>query len=270
MPNIDDWTYRIHEGDCLDVMSRMPADSVDLIVTSPPYAMARKKTYGGIPHEEYVDWFMPRAEQMMRILKPTGSFVLNIKENVKDGERTTYVLELILAMKRAGWRWVDEYMWHKTCMTPGKWPNRLKDGFERCYHFSIMPQFKMRQDSVKVPMSDSMRQKSLNSNFKDYREKSATGSGANINYSSFVGMETVYPSNVLHFAAVSYNSGHPAAYPEEIPAFFVKLFTDEGDVVLDPFSGSGTTYDVAQRAGRKPIGIEIKPEYIRQPDRLLF
>ena len=86
-------------GDCLEIMRGMRDDSIDLIITSPPYADARRHTYGGIPPDEYVDWFLPRAKEMKRILKPTGSFVLNIKEKAIKGERHTYVLKLILALK---------------------------------------------------------------------------------------------------------------------------------------------------------------------------
>ncbi len=110
----------VNHGDCLDVMRRMPADFVDLIVTSPPYADARAHTYGGIRPDEYVPWFVERAVEMHRVLKPTGSFVLNIKEKAVSGERHTYVLELILALKReVGFRWVEEYIWHKTTSAPG-------------------------------------------------------------------------------------------------------------------------------------------------------
>ena len=95
-----EWANRVHIGDCLDIMRTLPADSIDLIVTSPPYADARAHTYGGISPDDYVEWFTKRAEEMFRILKPTGSFALNIKEKVVDGQRHTYVLDLILALSR--------------------------------------------------------------------------------------------------------------------------------------------------------------------------
>ena len=132
----------LHCGDCLEVMRGMDAGSVDLIMTSPPYADARKHTYGGVPPDEYVEWFLPRAETMQRVLKPTGSFVLNIKEKCVDGERSTYVLELILALKKQGWRLVEEYIWAKSCSMPGKWPDRFRDGWEHCLHFSIAKAFR--------------------------------------------------------------------------------------------------------------------------------
>lgn len=110
----------LYLGDCLDVLAKFDADSIDLIVTSPPYADRRSKTYGGINPNVYVDWFMPRAEQFMRVLKPTGTFILNIKEKAVDGERHTYVIELILEMKKLGWLWTEEFIWHKKNSYPGK------------------------------------------------------------------------------------------------------------------------------------------------------
>ncbi len=143
----------IHHVDCLEVMRGLPSDCVALIVTSPPYADARSHTYGGIAPDEYVEWFLERAAEMRRVLKPTGSFVLNIKEKAVDGERHTYVLELILALKQqAGFRWVEEYIWHKTTSAPGKWKYRFRDAWERILHFSKTKDFKMNQEAVKVPI----------------------------------------------------------------------------------------------------------------------
>ena len=150
-----EWGHAIHLGDCLNVLRQMPADYVDLIVTSPPYADARQHTYGGKPPNGYVEWFMPRATEMLRVLKPTGSFVLNIKERCADGERHTYVLDLILALKHdVGFRWVEEYIWHKTTAMPGKWKYRFRDAWERILHFSKTPDLKMRQDAVKQPIGE--------------------------------------------------------------------------------------------------------------------
>jgi DNA modification methylase len=114
-------------GDCLEILQEIPSNSVNLIVTSPPYADSRKNSYGGVSPDKYVEWFLPIAAELQRVLENDGSFVLNIKEKVVDGERHTYVLELILAMKKQGWLWTEEYMWHKRNSTPGKWSNRFLD-----------------------------------------------------------------------------------------------------------------------------------------------
>ena len=120
----------LYLGDCLEVLANFEADSFDLIMTSPPYADRRTKTYGGVNPDEYVNWFMPRAEEFLRVLKPSGTFVLNIKEKAVDGERHTYVIELILEMRRQGWLWTEEFIWHKKNSYPGKWPNRFRDAWE--------------------------------------------------------------------------------------------------------------------------------------------
>ena len=103
----------IKKGDCLDVLKDYPDNFFDLIVTSPPYGDSRLNSYGGIPPDEYVAWFLPRSEQFLKVLKPTGTFLLNIKERVVDGERHTYVIELILALRQQGWLWTEEFVWHK-------------------------------------------------------------------------------------------------------------------------------------------------------------
>lgn len=100
-------------GDSREQLKRLPEDSVDLIVTSPPYADQRKNTYGGIHPRDYVEWFLPISEQLLRVLKPTGTFILNIKEKAVNGERSVYVIELILAMRQQGWLWTEEFIWHK-------------------------------------------------------------------------------------------------------------------------------------------------------------
>ena len=250
------------EGDCLAVLSGMPAESVDLVVTSPPYADQRKATYGGVPADQYVEWFKPIAEQLHRVLKPSGSFVLNIKEKAVNGERHTYVLELILELRRMGWLWTEEYMWHKKNSFPGKWPNRFRDSWERCLHFTKQRQFAMFQDAVMVPMGDWKAKRLAKLSDTDRtRDESAVGSGFGKKIENWVGRDMAYPTNVLHFATECGNKSHSAAFPSALPEFFVKLFSKENDVVLDPFAGSGTTLAVAQRLGRQAIGIELTPSY---------
>ena len=119
-------------GDCEVVLRDFPDDCVDLIFTSPPYADCRKDTYGGIHPDQYVEWFLPKSEQLLRVLKPSGTFVLNIKEKAIKGQRHTFVIELILRMKEQGWLWTEEFVWHKKNCYPGKWPNRFRDAWERC------------------------------------------------------------------------------------------------------------------------------------------
>lgn len=261
----------ILQGDCLDVLSRQKADSIDLIVTSPPYADSRKGTYGGIHPDKYVDWFLARAKQFFHVLKPTGSFVLNIKEKVVNGERHTYVLELILGLRKQGWLWTEEYVWHKKNSYPGKWPNRFRDSWERCLHFTKQKHFKMNQEAVMVPMGDwaESRLKTLGKN-DVVRFDSQVGSGFGKNIANWASRTMAYPTNVLHMPTECGNKKHSAAFPYDLPAWFIKLFTDEGDWVLDPFMGSGTTLKVARDLGRHSIGIDILDEYCQMSREILL
>jgi DNA modification methylase len=237
-------------------------NTFDLIVTSPPYADKRKSTYGGVAPDKYVEWFLPLSHQFLRVLKPTGTFVLNIKEKAENGERHTFVIELILALRRQGWLWTEEFIWHKRNCYPGKWPNRFRDAWERCLQFNKARHFKMNQEAVMVPMGDwvGARLKSLGKN-DIVRFDSQVGSGFGKNIQNWVGRDKAYPSNVLHLATECGNKSHSAAFPEALPEWFIKLFTDEGDYVLDPFVGSGTTCAVAQRLRRNSVGVEILAEY---------
>ncbi len=249
-------------GDCLDVLKQIESNSVDLVVTSPPYSDQRGSTYGGIKPEKYVEWFTPITAELLRVLKPTGTFVLNIKEKVADGERHTYVLELILEMRKQGWLWTEEFIWHKKNCYPGKWPNRFRDAWERLLQFNKDRKFNMYQDNVMVPTGDWAKTRLKNLSETDKRrDNSKVGSGFGKNISKWVGRDMAYPSNVLHMATESSNKNHSAVFPKELPTWFIKLFTKPGDVVLDPFLGSGTTCIVAKQMGRNSIGIEIKKEY---------
>lgn len=249
-------------GNCAEELKKIPDDSVDLIVTSPPYADQRRQTYGGVHPDEYVDWFLPISQELLRVLKPSGTFILNIKERVMDGERHTYVLELILAMRQQGWLWTEEFAWHKKNCYPGKWPNRFRDAWERLLQFNKAKKFKMFQDEVRVPTGDwaKTRLKKLSETDKR-RNESKVGSGFGKNISNWLDRDMAYPTNVLHMATECGNQNHSAAFPETLPEWFIKLFTQENDYVLDPFMGSGTTLRAAHRLNRNSIGIEILEEY---------
>lgn len=249
-------------GDCKEVLKTFSENSIALIVTSPPYADRRINTYGGIKPENYVDWFLPISKELLRVLKPDGTFILNIKEKAEDGERNIYVLELILALRKQGWFWTEEFIWHKKNCYPGKWPNRFRDAWERCLQFNKTKKFNMYQDAVRVPIGHwaNMRLKNLSETDR-IRDISKNGSGFGKNISNWLNKETVYPTNVLHLSTECNNKNHSAAFPYVLPEWFIKLFTKEFDTVLDPFMGSGTTIKVAKDLKRNAIGIEILPEY---------
>ncbi|HLF45370.1 MAG TPA: site-specific DNA-methyltransferase [Chitinophagaceae bacterium] len=249
-------------GDSKKMLKTLSDNSVDLIVTSPPYADQRKGTYGGIHPDKYVEWILPITKELFRVLKPTGTFILNIKEKVLNSERSTYVMELILEMRKQGWLWTEEFIWHKKNCYPGKWPNRFRDAWERLLQFNKDKKFNMYQDQVMVPMGNWAKTRLKNlSNTDKIRDNSKVGSGFGKNISNWLTRDKAYPTNVLHLATECNNKNHSAAFPEELPEWFIKLFTKENDLVLDPFMGSGTTILVANRMKRHSVGIEIVREY---------
>lgn len=254
----------IRLGDCKDALKSFPDNSIDLIITSPPYAERRKHTYGGIPAGKYVEWFLPRSEQFFRTLNDKGTFILNIKEHASQGERSTYVLELILALRKQGWLWTEEFIWHKKNCYPGRWPNRFRDSWERLLQFNKQKKFNMYQDAVKVPIGGWIHNRMHKLSVNDrQRMSAATNSRMGRNVSRWAGKETVYPSNVLHMAGECGNKKHSAVFPVPLPVWFINLFTQEGDLVLDPFMGSGTTVVAACETGRRGAGMDILPENVK-------
>lgn len=257
-----DFLNKIIHGDCQTVLAQLPSQCIDLIITSPPYAEKRKTSYGGIKADEYVGWFIPITQELKRVLKPTGSFVLNIKEPAIDGERHTFVIELILELRRQGWFWVEEYCWHKKNCFPGKWPNRFRDSWERCLHFTLNKKFAMYQEAVMVPSGKWQDKRLKNLGKSDaQRNKSTTASGLSRKVANWLTRDMAYPTNVLHLATECTNRGHSAAFPIDLASWFIKLFTQPNDVVLDPFIGSGTTAIACQDLNRNFIGVEIDKKY---------
>ncbi len=250
-------------GDCEKVLKTLPDNCIDLIFTSPPYADQRKTTYGGIKPDEYVNWFMPKATEFFRVLKPQGTFILNIKERVVNGERHTYVIDLIHKMRECGWLWTEEFIWHKKNSYPGKWPNRFRDNWERLLQFNKNKKFNMYQEAVMVPVGDWAKDRLSNLSDTDkIRDESKVGSGFGKNISNWVGRQKVYPNNVIHLATECSNRNHSAAFPIDLPLWFIKLFTKPNDLVLDPFIGSGTTAVAALQLGRKYLGIDTEKNYV--------
>ena len=262
---------KIFCGDCEKILNDFPTNSIDLIMTSPPYSDSRKNTYGGIHPAKYIDWFLPKSKVFFNILKNDGTFILNIKERVFSGERHTYVIELILEMRKQGWLWTEEFIWYKKNCHPGKWPNRFRDSWERCLQFNKNKKFNMYQDKVMVPVGEwaKKRLKKL-SKVDKIRNNSKVDSGFGKNVSNWIGREKVYPTNVLHLSTECSNKNHSAVFPQSLPEWFIKLFTKKGDIVLDPFVGSGTTALVAKKLGRKYIGVDINIDYCNMAKQRLL
>tara|TARA_B100002019_G_scaffold275809_1_gene274032 strand:+ start:13285 stop:14172 length:888 start_codon:yes stop_codon:yes gene_type:complete len=275
----------LYLGDAKKVLNeRIETESIDLIITSPPYSDRRKNEYNSYSIKDYNAWFLEVSEELYRVLKPKGSFILNIKEGARNGEKETYVLELILALKKQGWYWIEEYCWHKKNAMPGKWPNRFRDAWERCLHFTKELKFSMYQEAVMIPIGEwsKSRFKSMkgdNFNEADFiRRKSSTNNKIARNVSNWMNRslvypdnviftdeeELIYPTNVLYQSAESGNKKHSAVFPIYLPLWFIKLFSQENDIVLDPFIGSGTTALAAIQTNRKYIGIDISEEFVLQ------
>lgn len=251
-------------GDCEKVLQKFPDNYFDLIFTSPPYADQRNNTYGGINPDSYVNWFLPKTSEFFRVLKPTGTFILNIKERVVKGERHTYVIELILEMKKQGWLWTEEYIWHKKNSYPGKWPNRFRDSWERLIQFNKTKNFIFNQNDVMVPVGDWAKSRLANLSETDKkRDESRVKSGFGKKISNWINREKVYPTNVIHLATECGNKNHSAAFPIDLPKWFIRLFTNENGIVLDPFIGSGTTAVAALELNRSFVGVEIIPEFVQ-------
>lgn len=243
---------------------------VDLIVTSPPYADARKKHYDGVHPDKYADWFMTFHEPFYKALKPSGSLVVNIKDKVVNGVRHRYVWKTIEALCDQGWYAIDDYIWHKTNPMPGFWPNRLRDGWEYCFHLSKAKQPYFNSDAVRKPIGDwvSSRLTKLSQNDLS-RHNSVNASGFGRDISKWVGKKTVLPSNVISKALVGKNKGHPAVFPVDLPLFFIKLLCPEDGLAVDPFGGSGTTGAAALSLGRDCVLIDNNDQYCREAVRRL-
>jgi site-specific DNA-methyltransferase (adenine-specific) len=245
-------------GDCLHRLKQVPDQSVQLVMCSPPYAQQRRASYGGVDADHYVPWFLERAKEFQRVLKPGGTFILNLKEHADQGRRHAYVMELVLALREMGWVHTETWIWNKTTSFPGKWSNRFRNAWEPLFQFNLSRNFVMHQDAVMTPTGD-WRKKPA----KVGRYTSTNGSGLARDNSRWNHRDKVYPSNVLSIAPVAINRGHPAVYPVALPTFFVKLFSSEGDLVVDPFEGSGTTGLAAAKLGRRYVGVEIVDSYHR-------
>ena len=268
--------HRLVCGDCRDhatVARLFDGKTANLAITSPPYATQREydpaSGFKPVPPDEYSDWFRDVAANIAASLAADGSYLLNIKEHAADGERDLYVKDLVIAHRRQwGWRFVDEFCWRKTDNgVPGGWGNRFKNAWEPVFHFCRQPEIKFRPQSVGHVSEDCF-------DYSPNNPKSTSGSGllgtgargsaagqpgAADEDGRFTGIAR--PSNVVEVKSESSQGSHSAPFPRALVEFFVKAFSDAGDIVFDPFLGSGTTIAAAHVLGRTGYGIEISPAY---------
>ena len=245
-------------------------NKADLIITSPPYADARRSHYDSVAPDDFCDWFMTFHEPLYNALKPTGSLVINIKDKVVDGVRHRYVWHTIEALIKKGWYSIDDYIWHKKNSMPGYWPARLRDAWEYCFHLAkcTRPYFNAYAVAQPASKATELRLKKLGKNDLTLRS-SSSGSNFKYNVSKWLNRKMVLPNNVMHLAAVTRNMGHPAAYPVALPSFFIKLLSPQSGLVIDPFAGSGTTGIAARSVGRKCVLIDNNQAYCDTAIKLL-
>lgn len=231
----------------------------NMAITSPPYASQRTydETSGFKPvhPDDYVEWFSAVASAIEKVLEHDGSYFLNIKEHANDGERSLYVKDLVIAHKRIwGWRFVDEFCWRNTGNgVPGVWPDRFKNAWEPVFHFTRAKGFKFNPRAVRMESARCIE-------YTPGVPSSNSGSGLLcVGATEVAGL--ALPSNVLDVAAERSQGSHSAPFPRALVEFFVKAFSDAGDVVFDPFMGSGTTIAAAHVLGRNGYGCEISPLY---------
>lgn len=272
-------------GDALDAIAEMPDGSVDLVVTSPPYALHFKKEYGNADQADYVDWLSPFCREILRVLKPTGSFVLNIGGAWTPGApiRSLYIFRLLLHLcDDLGFNLCQEFFWYNPAKmpAPAEWVNvrriRVKDSVEYIFWLGKTEFPKADNSSVLQPYSPDMLRL-----IKRGVKATKRPSGHNIKATFAEDRGGSIPGNLIQCGNNESNSNylkalkaagrkiHPARFPAELPRFFIEFLTDEGDLVVDPFAGSNTTGAVAESLSRRWIAIETNEEYL-DDSRLRF
>lgn len=266
-------------ADSLDILKIIPSKSIDLVITSPPFALRRKKSYGNVSAEEYCEWFWPFAELIKRVLKPNGSFVLDIGGSWNEGKptRTLYHFDLLLKLcgPKGLFKLAQEFYWYNPAKmpAPAQWVTieriRVKDSVNPIWWLSRSSKPKASNRRVLTPYSKSM-ETLLKRGYND----GPRPSGHNVSKKWGRRQKGAIPANLISAANTkSYDAYiaacrkynfevHPARFVEDIPYFFIRFLTRRGNIVLDPFSGSNVVGAVAERLGRKWISVEINKEYV--------
>jgi site-specific DNA-methyltransferase (cytosine-N4-specific) len=264
-------------GDAGELLPHIKSDSVQLIMTSPPYALIRKKPYGNVAQEHYVAWFMEFADELRRILTPDGSLVIDIGGSWQNGSpiKSTYQFELLLALTKEKFYLAQDFYWWNPARlpSPAEWVNvrrvRVKDSVDTVWWLSKSKEPKANNRRVLQPYSDA--QKLL---FKNGVKSTTRPSGHEITQNFCKEHKGAIPSNLIRIANTDSNSRylrecrrvgvepHPARFPIQLPDFFIRFLTDPGDVVLDPFAGSNVTGRAAENRKRKWIAFEYEKKYL--------
>lgn len=264
-PAYDRNNAQLYVGDCAEVMAALPAESVDAIVTSPPYAMQRKSTYGGISEADYPAWTVRWMNEARRILKPDGSVIINIRPHVKNGQISDYTLRTRLALRDAEWREVDELLWIKGDAMPTGSPRKPRRSWESLHWFAKHGQ----------PWSDAKANGNPSNRVGAPRGSSAeslgwahTPIGGGAEHSAGIARSRDWVK-----VSVRKNTGrefkHPASFPPDLAEWCGRLITPPGGTILDPFNGSASTGVAALRNGWNYIGIDAVEEYVEMSARRL-
>lgn len=267
-------------GDCLEIMSGMEEASVDMVFTSPPYA-DQIKNYGAVVKKikpiEYIDWFLPRAREIYRVLKPSGSFVLNINDKLDGKYQSLYVFKLVIALcEDVGFHLVRDYIWYNPATPPNVFSRgkmgRTKKSHEYCFWFSKSEEWTFNMDPIRKPYSKDM-QRFLNGEGHGDRADNTRPSRHNFDLShAWTDKGGSDPGSVIVLGNTSSNDRfqrlckekgirHPARFPQKLAEFFILSGTDVGDLVLDPFAGSGTTAVAAEKNHRNWMCIDVNQDY---------
>jgi site-specific DNA-methyltransferase (cytosine-N4-specific) len=265
-------------GNSADYLVELAPDSLDLIVTSPPFALVSEKEYGNVPGDEYIAWFRPFAEQFRRVLKPTGSLVLDFGGAFTPGQPTRhlYQFELMLMLcKEYGFFLAQDFYWFNPARlpSPAEWVTirriRVKDAVNTVWWLSKTPWPKASNTRVLQPYSPSMKRL-----FRQGYNAGPRPSGHVVSDTFAIDHGGAIPPNLLAISNTESNThylryckrnglkAHPARFPSELPEFFIRMLTDEGDEVLDPFGGSCVTGEVAERLKRKWTCVELRRDYL--------
>lgn len=261
MKNLKNLKNRLLFKDSYKGLKSINDNSINMIFTSPPYAEQRKNTYGGLNPTNYNEWFIKYVKEMERVLKNDGSFFLNIKEHSKDGFRDTYVLKLVLKiLEETNFKLIDTIRWTKNAY-PGKYKNKFKNGWEPVYHFALNSDIQFFPNEVAEPIKNPEWYKK-----KSKKKITKNGSGfVRPRMEDISKLKYAKPSNVLNINNVvnqySINKWHPAVFPIKLVEFFIKSYSKQGDIILDPFMGSGTTAKASINLKRFYIGFENCKEY---------
>lgn len=278
--------------DALEGLKTLEDSSVDLVLTSPPYADIDSLNYGDVEtigSVNFTDWFIPIMREIHRVLKPSGSFILNINDFCKKGYRDPYIYKLIARSEESNLRFYDTYFWIKKNACPNSAPKRFRSSTEFIFHFvKDRKSLKFHMDRVLEEPCESTKKRydygihyttGSEDGVRTYQEKQNVRFKSSVRQDSFFPngeRKSVYkvkqipylvrPKNVFNFragAGLGENEiKHPAPFNEELPDFFIKLLTDEGDLVVDPFSGIATTGVSCVKSNRNYIGFDLNEKYV--------